>query len=48
MAIPSSVIEDDVLVLSIVAVDVDMVIVFFEVEGVVTTTVDDSVIIASY
>ena len=41
MAIPSSVIEDDVLVQSIVAVDVDMVVAFFEVVGVVTTTADD-------
>ena len=47
MAIPSSVVEDDVLVLSIVVVDVDMVIVFSEVEGVVITTVDDSVTIAT-
>ena len=47
VAIPSSVVEDGVFVLSVVAVDVDMVVAFSEVEGVVTTTADDVVAIAT-
>ena len=47
MGIPSSVIEDDVLVQSVVAVDVDMVVAFFEVVDVVMTTADDVDVIAT-